>query len=138
MKKFFLSLLHDTIASSCGDEITHSSALVDNAIARELLVCLYCGICVYLQQSAVFSYAWDSIVVVILSGKNLVTESVAYLEIYWFVLCEYIHSSNWFFKVGSINYLPLFFFLITDFSEFTDSFIGCATFQNVFVKLNEQ
>ena len=106
MKKFFLSLLHDTIASSCGDEITHSSALVDNAIARELLVCLYCGICVYLQQSAVFSYAWDSVVVVILSGKNLVTESVAYLEIYWFVLCEYIHSSNCFFKVGSINYLP--------------------------------
>ena len=41
------------------------------------------------------------------------------------------------FKGGAINYLPLFFFLITDFSEFTDSFIGCATFQNVFVKLNE-
>ena len=48
IEEYFLAMRHDAIACSCGDVVAHAASLIDDAVARKLLVAFHGGVGIHL------------------------------------------------------------------------------------------
>lgn len=75
------TLLHDAVAGSCRDVVAHATTLVDDAIARQLLVCLHRRVGVDLKEGTIVADARDAHVVAKAACKYLVADAVRDLQV---------------------------------------------------------
>ena len=80
------TLSDNLLAGTFGHIVTQSTLVVDNLVASQLVVSLYCRIGVHLKHHGIFPDAGYALTRFVGTGNNVVAKAVGHLYVYGFIV----------------------------------------------------